>query len=147
MHAVRTGRLAVTIDDVRAAHGAIRDAIVRTPISRSQTLSAITGADVWIKFENLQYTASFKERGARNRLLQLEPGQAAAGVVAMSAGNHAQAVAHHATLLGIRSTVVMPVGTPATKISATEDNGARVVVAGVPTGITTVDRMPSSVAW
>ncbi|HEX4903672.1 MAG TPA: threonine ammonia-lyase [Acidimicrobiales bacterium] len=127
---MRTGRLAVTIDDVRAAHEAIRDAVVRTPISRSQTLSAITGADVWIKFENLQYTASFKERGARNRLLQLEPEQATAGVVAMSAGNHAQAVAHHATLLGIRSTVVMPIGTPATKISATEDNGARVVLAG-----------------
>jgi len=130
MRAVPPGRLAVTFDDVAAAHEAIRDAIVRTPISRSETLSAITGADVWIKFENLQYTASFKERGARNRLLRLEPGEAMAGVVAMSAGNHAQAVAHHATLLGIRATVVMPVGTPVTKISATEDNGARVVVAG-----------------
>ena len=130
MHAVPTDRLPVTFDDVAAAHHAIRDAVVRTPVSRSQTLSSITGADVWIKFENLQYTASFKERGARNRLLRLEPAQATAGVVAVSAGNHAQAVAHHATLIGVRSTVVMPVGTPASKISATEDNGARVVVAG-----------------
>jgi threonine dehydratase len=130
MLAVLLGRLPVTFDDVRAAHAAIAGAVLRTPIARSHTLSAITGADVWIKFENLQYTASFKERGARNRLLQLEPGQAEAGVVAMSAGNHAQAVAHHATLLGIPSTVVMPTGTPANKISATEDNGASVVVAG-----------------
>jgi threonine dehydratase len=130
MHPVPTGPLPVTFADVTAAHDAIRDAVVRTPVSRSQTLSTITRADVWIKFENLQFTASFKERGARNRLLALEPGQAAAGVVAMSAGNHAQAVAHHATLLGMRSTVVMPEGTPASKISATEGNGARVVVAG-----------------
>jgi len=120
----------VAFEDVRAAHAAIADAVVRTPMNRSQTLSAITGADVWIKFENLQYTASFKERGARNRLLQLAPDQAARGVVCMSAGNHAQAVAHHATLLGIRSTVVMPIGTPANKISATEENGATVVVVG-----------------
>ncbi len=117
-------------DDVRAAHAAIADAVVRTPFARSHTLSGITGADVWIKFENLQYTASFKERGARNRLLQLTAEQATAGVVAMSAGNHAQAVAHHATLLGVRSTIVMPIGTPANKISATEDNGATVVLAG-----------------
>ncbi|HEU5081998.1 MAG TPA: threonine ammonia-lyase [Acidimicrobiales bacterium] len=124
------GRLPVTFEEVRAAHAAIAGAVVRTPMARSHTLSAITGADVWLKFENLQYTASFKERGARNRLLHLEPAQARAGVVAMSAGNHAQAVAHHATLLGIPSTVVMPIGTPANKISATEDNGATVVVAG-----------------
>ena len=120
----------MTFEDVRAAHAAIADAVVRTPMARSRTLSAITGADVWVKFENLQYTASFKERGARNFLLLLDPGQARTGVVAMSAGNHAQAVAHHATLLGIASTIVMPVGTPANKISATEDNGATVVVAG-----------------
>ena len=130
MHGVFQGRLPVTFEEVRAAHAAIAGAVVRTPMARSHTLSAITGADVWVKFENLQYTASFKERGARNRLLRLEPGQLGAGVVAMSAGNHAQAVAHHATLLGIRSTVVMPIGTPANKISATEDNGAAVVVAG-----------------
>jgi len=120
----------VTFEDVRAAHAAIAGAVVRTPMAHSRTLSAITGANVWVKFENLQYTASFKERGARNRLLRLEPDQAEAGVVAMSAGNHAQAVAHHATLLGIRSTIVMPVSTPANKISSTEDNGGTVVVAG-----------------
>ncbi|MFP5320930.1 MAG: threonine ammonia-lyase [Acidimicrobiia bacterium] len=127
---MRGARLPVTFEDVRSAHAAISGAVLRTPMARSHTLSAITGADVWIKFENLQYTASFKERGARNRLLRLEPGQADSGVVAMSAGNHAQAVAHHATLLGISSTIVMPVGTPANKIAATEDNGARVVLAG-----------------
>ena len=103
---------------------------VRTPTTRSRTLSAITGADVWVKFENLQYTASFKERGARNRLLALDEDERRLGVVAMSAGNHAQAVAHHATLLSIPSTIVMPVGTPANKISRTEDNGATVVVDG-----------------
>ncbi|HEY1118426.1 MAG TPA: threonine ammonia-lyase [Acidimicrobiales bacterium] len=124
------GRLPVTFEDVRAAHAAIAGAVVRTPMARSHTLSAITGADVWVKFENLQYTASFKERGARNFLLRLDPGRARAGVVAMSAGNPAQAVAHHATLLGIPSTIVMPVGTPANKITATEDNGATVMVAG-----------------
>lgn len=124
------GRLPVTLEDVRAAHRAIAGAVVRTPMARSRTLSAITGADVWIKFENLQYTASFKERGARYRLLALEPEQARAGVVAMSAGNHAQAVAHHATLLGIPATIVMPVNTPVNKISRTEDNGATVVVEG-----------------
>ncbi len=127
---MREGRLPVTFDDVRAAHRAIAGAVVRTPMARSRTLSAITGADVWIKFENLQYTAAFKERGARNRLLALEPEQALAGVVAVSAGNHAQAVAHHATVLGIPSTIVMPEGTPATKVSRTEDNGAEVLVSG-----------------
>ncbi len=99
-------------------------------MTRSRTLSAITGADVWVKFENFQYTASFKERGARNRLLALDEDERRLGVVAMSAGNHAQAVAHHATLLSIPSTIVMPLATPANKISRTEDNGARVVVAG-----------------
>lgn len=104
--------------------------MLRTPTTRSHTLSAITGADVWVKFENFQYTASFKERGARNRLLALDEDERRRGVVAMSAGNHAQAVAHHATLLSIPSTIVMPESTPATKISRTEDNGATVVVEG-----------------
>ena len=126
MHA----RLPVTIDDVRAAAVAIKGAVLHTPTARSHTLSAITGAEVWVKFENLQYTASFKERGARNRLLAIEEDERALGVVAMSAGNHAQAVAHHATLLSIPSTIVMPESTPANKISRTEDNGATVVVEG-----------------
>ncbi len=123
-------RLPVTIDDVHAAASAIAGAVLRTPTTRSHTLSAITGAEVWVKFENLQYTASFKERGARNRLLTLDEDERRLGVVAMSAGNHAQAVAHHATLLSIASTVVMPEGTPDNKISRTEDNGATVVVEG-----------------
>jgi threonine dehydratase len=127
---VQHARLPVTIDDVRAASAAISGAVVRTPTARSHTLSAITGADVWVKFENFQYTASFKERGARNRLLALDEEERRTGVVAMSAGNHAQAVAHHATLLSIPATIVMPRGTPANKISRTEDNGADVVVDG-----------------
>ncbi len=120
----------MTIDDVQAAASAIAGAVLRTPTTRSHTLSAITGAEVWVKFENLQYTASFKERGARNRLLALDEDERRLGVVAMSAGNHAQAVAHHATLLSISSTIVMPEGTPDNKISRTEDNGATVVVEG-----------------
>ena len=127
---MRTTGLPVSIDDVRAAAVAIEGAVLRTPTTRSRTLSAITGADVWVKFENFQYTASFKERGARNRLLALDAHQRRTGVVAMSAGNHAQAVAHHATLLGVPATIVMPESTPANKISRTEDNGARVVVEG-----------------
>ncbi len=127
---MKHSRLPVTIGDVRAAASAIAGAVVRTPTTRSRTLSAITGADVWVKFENLQYTASFKERGARNRLLALDDEDRRRGVVAMSAGNHAQAVAHHATLLDIPSTIVMPETTPANKISRTEDNGATVVVEG-----------------
>ena len=127
---MRHARLPVTIDDVRAASAAIAGAVLRTPTTRSHTLSAITGADVWVKFENFQYTASFKERGARNRLLALEADRRRFGVVAVSAGNHAQAVAHHATLLSIPSTIVMPETTPANKVSRTEDNGATVVVEG-----------------
>ena len=127
---MRAARLPVTIDDVRAAAAAIAGAVLRTPTTRSHTLSSITGADVWVKFENFQYTASFKERGARNRLLAIPDEERSAGVVAMSAGNHAQAVAHHATLLGIPATIVMPESTPANKVSRTEDNGATVVVDG-----------------
>ena len=130
MRPVQHARLPVTIDDVHAAASAISGAVVRTPTTRSRTLSAITGADVWIKFENLQYTASFKERGARNRLLALDGEERRLGVVAVSAGNHGQAVAHHATLLSIPSTIVMPLDTPVNKISRTEDNGAAVVVEG-----------------
>lgn len=130
MRAVQHARLPVSIDDVHAAASAISGAVVRTPTTHSRTLSAITGADVWVKFENLQYTASFKERGARNRLLTLDEEERRLGVVAVSAGNHAQAVAHHATLLSIPSTIVMPVDTPVNKISRTEDNGATVVVDG-----------------
>jgi len=122
--------LPVTVADIEAAAAAITGAVVCTPTARSQTLSEITGADVWMKFENLQFTASFKERGARNFLLQLTPEQRAAGVVAASAGNHAQGVAYHAHKLGIPATIVMPAGTPFTKITRTEIHGAKVLLEG-----------------
>ena len=104
--------------------------MVATPCSYSRTLSEITGAELWLKFENLQYTASFKERGALNRLAQLTPAQAAAGVIAMSAGNHAQGVAYHARRLGIPATIVMPRHTPFVKVENTRRFGARVVLEG-----------------
>src|SRR5205823_14533330 len=100
--------LPVTAADVEKASAHIEGHVIRTPTTASRTLSEITGADVVVKFENLQFTASFKERGALVRLLSLDEEQRAAGVVTMSAGNFAQAVAHHAFTLGIGATVVMP---------------------------------------
>jgi threonine dehydratase len=120
----------VTLEDIQAAAEAIRGQVERTPLRFSRTLSDITGAEVWIKFENLQFTASFKERGALNKLLSLSNSEKAAGVVAMSAGNHAQGVAYHASRLGIPSTIVMPKGTPFVKIEHTKNFGARVVIHG-----------------
>jgi threonine dehydratase len=122
--------LPVSAADVDAAAARIRGAIAETPCSVSRTLSEITGAEIVLKFENLQYTASFKERGARNFLLGLDDNQRAKGVVAASAGNHAQGVAHHARLLGIAATIVMPGVTPFTKITRTETLGAHVVLNG-----------------
>src|SRR3954453_6545939 len=122
--------LPVTIADVEAAAAGLAGAIVRTPCAESQTLSAITGARVWCKLEGFQYTASFKERGARWFLDQLNEAARARGVVAASAGNHAQGVAHHAALLGIESTIVMPVATPYTKVTRTEVLGAHVEIFG-----------------
>lgn len=116
--------------DVVAAEQRLRGAIAITPSAPSYTLSQITGAEVVIKFENLQYTGSFKERGALNRLLSLTPDERARGVVAMSAGNHAQGLAHHAARIGIKATVVMPEGTPLVKITRTRSHGAEVVVKG-----------------
>jgi threonine dehydratase len=104
--------------------------VLKTPMRHSRTLSAITGAEVYLKFENRQFTASFKERGALNTLLSLTPRERARGVVAMSAGNHAQGVAYHAGRLGIPATIVMPVTTPFTKIKYTSDFGATVLVEG-----------------
>ncbi len=121
---------APTRDDVLAAARRIAGAVVRTPCLASRTLSEITGARVFVKFENLQFTASFKERGALNKLLQLGPQERARGVVAMSAGNHAQAVAHHASRLGVRSTIVMPRYTPNVKVEHTRRFGAEVVLDG-----------------
>lgn len=120
----------ITIDDVRAAAKVIDGVVERTPTHLSRTLSKIAGCDVWLKFENLQFTASFKERGALNKLTSLTPEQRKRGVVAMSAGNHAQGVAYHAGRLGIPATIVMPVGTPFNKVKHTKNFGARVVLDG-----------------
>jgi threonine dehydratase len=120
----------VSLGDVRDAAGRIRGAIERTPLLRSRTLSRLTGAEVWLKFENLQFTASFKERGALNRLLALPEGERRRGVIAMSAGNHAQGVAYHAARLGIRAVIVMPRGTPNSKVKGTQVHGAEVALEG-----------------
>lgn len=122
--------LAVTLDDVRQAAAAIEGAVIRTPFNHSRTLSAMTGVEVWVKFENLQFTASFKERGALNKLLSLTPEQRRAGVIAASAGNHAQGVAYHGQNLGIPTTIVMPSTTPFVKVKQTEQFGAKVVLNG-----------------
>lgn len=118
----------VTIDDVRAAHARIGNAVVRTPTLISRTLSQLTGATVYLKFENLQFTAAYKERGALNTLLQLDP--QIAGVIAASAGNHAQGLAYHAHRLGIPATIVMPTNTPIVKVIQTEGHGATVILHG-----------------
>ena len=123
-------KLPVTLEDVEFAAARIGDAVVHTPCLRSETLSRIAKADVWVKFENLQFTASFKERGALNTLLQLTPEERKRGVIAMSAGNHAQGVAYHAGRLGIPATIVMPSFTPNTKVEHTRGHGARVVLHG-----------------
>jgi threonine dehydratase len=122
--------LTITLSKIRAAADAIRGQVARTPLALSRTLSELTGAEVWLKFENMQFTASFKERGALNAMLRLRPDQARQGVIAMSAGNHAQAVAHHARRLGIAATIVMPRGTPLIKVIQTESHAARVVLEG-----------------
>jgi threonine dehydratase len=124
------GELAVTAADVRKAAAAIAGRVVRTPTLASATLSAITGTQLWLKFENLQFTSSFKDRGALYHLLQLAPEARRRGVVAMSAGNHAQGVAYHATQLGIPATIVMPRFTPNVKVHNTQALGARVVLHG-----------------
>jgi threonine dehydratase len=125
-----TPRATVTIDDVRAAAERIAGAVERTPSAHSQTLSEVLGTEVVVKFENLQFTAAFKERGALNKLLLLTDEERACGVVAMSAGNHAQAVARHAARLGIDATIVMPAATPFVKVHRTEVLGARVILQG-----------------
>ena len=123
--------LPVTLDDVKAAAMIIAGQVVNTPLNHSRTLSAITGAEVWVKFENQQFTASFKERGALNKLSKLTEEQKRRGVIAASAGNHAQGVAYHARRLGIPATIVMAETTPFSKIQHTRDHGARVVLEGL----------------
>ena len=120
----------VTFADVRDAAERIADHVVHTHSEHSQTISLIAGAETVLKFENLQFTASFKDRGAANKLLCLTDAEAARGVVAASAGNHAQAVAHHGRRLGIATTIVMPDSAPFSKVSQTEHLGATVVIAG-----------------
>lgn len=119
---------AVLIDDILQAAQRLDDVIVKTPLTKSLTLTEICGAEVFLKFENLQYTGSFKGRGARNRLLETDGGR---GVIAMSAGNHAQGVAHHGAMLGLETTIVMPENTPFVKVARTRDLGATVELAGV----------------
>jgi threonine dehydratase len=121
---------AVTLDAVRRAEAAIAGQIIRTPLLPCPPLSRLTGAEVFVKYENLQATGAFKERGALNRLLQLSGAERARGVIAMSAGNHAQAVAYHASRLAIPATIVMPEGTPLVKVENTRLHGARVVLFG-----------------
>lgn len=120
----------VSYEDIRRAQAQMAGIVVATPCAHSLTLSEITGAKVYLKFENLQFTGSFKDRGALIKLLQLDEAARAAGVIANSAGNHAQGVAYHAKRLGVPATIVMPVGTPNIKVRQTKDLGAEVVLSG-----------------
>jgi len=122
--------MTVSFDDVRAAREAIQNSVIYTPMVRATRLSKFLGIDLYLKLENLQHTSAFKARGALNKLLTLTPEQRARGVIACSAGNHAQGVAYNATRLGIPSTIVMPKGTPFNKIKRTEDFGGKVVIYG-----------------
>ncbi len=122
--------MSVTFADITAAAQRLQGQIERTPCTHSRVLSRITGAEVWLKFENFQFTASFKERGAFNKLSALNEAERAAGVVAVSAGNHAQGVAYHATRLGIKSIIVMPENTPFTKVRNTRELGGEVILKG-----------------
>lgn len=123
-------QLSITLDDVRAAAATLKGAIVATPTLHSRTLSAISGAQVYVKFENLQFTGSFKDRGSLVRLNKLSAAERKTGVIAVSAGNHAQGVAYHAQRLGIPATIVMPTITPYTKVRQTKEYGARVLLHG-----------------
>jgi threonine dehydratase len=120
----------IGLSDIEAAAARLAGQVLQTPCLESRTLSQITGAQVYLKFENLQYTASFKERGAFNKLAQLTPEERARGVIAMSAGNHAQGVAYHAQRLGLRAVIVMPRFTPGVKVERTRGFGAEVVLHG-----------------
>ena len=120
----------LTLDDIRAAAVRIEGQVVRTAMDYSRTLSQITGADIWLKFENLQFTAAYKERGALNAMLQLNQEQRSRGVIAASAGNHAQGLSYHGTRLGIPVTIIMPRTTPVVKVMQTEAVGGKVVLEG-----------------
>ncbi|MDA1372761.1 MAG: threonine ammonia-lyase [Proteobacteria bacterium] len=122
--------MAISLEDIQAAAERIESAIIHTHLEHSTTLSAMLGSEVFLKFENLQFTSSFKERGALNKLLQLSEAEKQTGVIAMSAGNHAKAVAYHAQRLGIPATIVMPVNTPNVKVEDTENFAAKVILSG-----------------
>jgi threonine dehydratase len=122
--------LAVGYDDIVRAADAIRGAVIPTRFEQSRTLSTLLNAEIWLKFENLQFTASYKERGALNKLLSLSPAERQSGVIAMSAGNHAQGVAYHAHRLGIPATIIMPAWTPTIKVENTRSHGANVILEG-----------------
>ncbi|HWH85026.1 MAG TPA: threonine ammonia-lyase [Burkholderiaceae bacterium] len=121
---------ALSLSDIRAAAERLRGEIIDTPCMPSRTLSALTGCEVFLKFENLQFTASFKERGALNKMAQLSAAERASGVLAVSAGNHAQGVAYHAQRMGIPATIVMPRFAPPVKVERTRGFGASVVLEG-----------------
>ena len=122
--------MSLTFQKIAAAADRLRGNVLLTPCTYSRTLSKITGAEVYLKFENLQFTAAFKERGALNKLLSLTPDQRRRGVIAMSAGNHAQGVAYHARRLGIPAVIVMPKHTPNVKVEHTRGHGAEVILEG-----------------
>jgi threonine dehydratase len=122
--------MTVSIEDIHAARKLLEGQVVRTPMAYAPKLSEMTGAEIWVKFENAQVTNSFKDRGAYVRLSKLTSAQKKKGVIAMSAGNHAQAVAYHAKRLGMPATIVMPETTPFTKVERTKSHGAEVVLAG-----------------
>ena len=122
--------LPVSLGDIRAAAERIAGQVVRTPTMFSQTLSELTGATIYVKFENLQFTAAYKERGALNKLLLMDEATRSRGVIAASAGNHAQAVAYHGRRLGVPVTIVMPKPTPTIKVMQTEGHGATVILHG-----------------
>src|SRR6476620_4079134 len=122
--------LSVTVKDIEAARRQLAGAVLRTPMLPAPKLSALTGAEVYVKYENLQVTNSFKDRGALVKLASLSEAERKRGVIAMSAGNHAQAVAYHARRLAVPATIVMPVTTPFVKIEATQAHGATVMLEG-----------------
>src|SRR5215207_2462771 len=120
----------LSVDDIRAAAGRLTGEVTRTPCLPSRTLTELAGCEIFLKFENLQFTASFKERGALNKMAQLTADERARGVLAVSAGNHAQAVAYHAERMGIAATIVMPRFASSVKVENTRGFGAEVVLDG-----------------
>src|ERR1700687_4695966 len=118
----------ISLEAIRAAAARIKGAVERTPFLPRRTLSRLTGCELYLKFENLQFTALFKDSGELNKLLSLSAAERKRGVIAMSAGNHAQAVAYHAARLGIPAVIVMPKGSPNTKIKNTRVHGATVLL-------------------